>query len=470
MPTRPNRRPKSLVPKASKNLNVTRLSPTEFQVKWIGKPTSPKSASLPSAKTKIGRLLRHCQKQGLNEKIRDWWQRIEDKEARSARRPPHIFDTRQAVKDFRHALLVDIDHSESAKALLRELLRPVQPKFNYLEACRLHNPANRPPVLTPEQQAYVDRYDEQERERRKWDMSNVTEERFQKWETLEADKLYKKIWADQARAFEEWFDQHPELAQELVERFAQLKENSQPESCHWSGLYWLAANVVFRRFGFSNQIREAVGTGALDRLPVGTAVFDRLQGFLKGTDKRQFDQLSEKKRERLNAAIGQAMYEAHQLLARKGADAIQFLERWLVHSAKMILAGERAVDPEVRKSQRRKKKASQVIRNEEQEPAISLPSIRRAFDPNQLEHDENKGYSSLQNHPTTIEEVSNLDILSTVEFREFISTLSDQQKAILGPLLINPYLSNKALAEHIDLTPQRIGQIKQQIQDLWKNR
>lgn len=105
-------------------------------------------------------LFSYFEKQRQFEKIRDWRQRIEDREAQSARRPPYVFDTMQAVKDCRLALMTDTAHSQSAKHLLRELNGPAEAKLTVAEAWRLHNPDTRPTSLTPNQQAYVKAYDQ----------------------------------------------------------------------------------------------------------------------------------------------------------------------------------------------------------------------------------------------------------------------------------------------------------------------
>jgi len=227
----------------------------------------------------IDRLLAHLQQQEQYQAIREWRQRIEDKDAQSAHRLSYIVNVEPAVQDFRHALLEDTEHSESAKSLLRKLNQPVQPKFTAIEAWRLQNPANRPTTLTPEQKDYVDQYDLRQRNRAKWDMP-ISEDRFHKWDELEEQGKSKEVWADQAKLFEKWLDQHPERAKELVAFYAKPglppNESNLPESYHWSGLYWLAANVVFRRFGFGDQIRQEVGR----------AVFDRLYGLFQGRDNR----------------------------------------------------------------------------------------------------------------------------------------------------------------------------------------
>jgi hypothetical protein len=207
---------------------------------------------------------------------------------------------------------------------------------------------------------------------------------------------------------------------------------------------------------------------------VGCAVFDRLQGLLTGHDKRPFHELQEDRREELNAAFGQAMTEAHQKLTKKGADTIQVLENWLAHSAKKTLAGGRAVDPEARKRQRRKKIPQTVTSDDGQLPA-GEPDISIADSIEESEHfypsqQKNEEYVHLQNYPINKEEASNVDTLSTAELSEFVGTLSDQQKAILGPLFVNPYLSNGELAKRFNLTPQRIGQIRKKISELWESR
>lgn len=419
-----------------------------------------------SAEENIDRLLIHFQQQGQYKTIQEWRQQIENEDARLAHRVPQLINVDRAVQDFRRFLFSDTAHSESAKHVLRELNRPKHPKFTSVEAWRIQIPSNRPDVLTPEQQAYVQQYDQQQRDRAKWDMP-IPENRLRKWYELDAQGSQKAVWADQVKLLEEWLEQHPDRVEELATRFAMPgappNESDLPESYHWSGLYWLAANVVFRRFGFGDQIRQEVGG----------AVFDRLYGLFQGRDNRPFNKLPENRRDELNAAFGQAMVEAHRKLARIGAEEIQYLERWLAHSAKIILAGGRAVDPETRKRQRRKRKTQSAENDDRQipgkEPDISIADWiewSEHFDPSQQETEE---HDSLQSHPKNKEEASNVDTLSTAELSEFVASLTDQQKAILGPLFIDPYLSNGELAKRFNLTPQRIGQIRKEIEKLWES-
>ena len=131
----------------------------------------------------IDGLLAHFRQHEHYQAIREWLQRIENKEARLAHRTTKTINVEQAVEDFRRVLLSDTQHSESAKALLRKLNRPAQPKFTAVEAWRLQNPANRPITLTPEQQGYVDRYDQRQRDRAKVDVS-ISEVRQQNIEPL----------------------------------------------------------------------------------------------------------------------------------------------------------------------------------------------------------------------------------------------------------------------------------------------
>jgi hypothetical protein len=87
--------------------------------------------------------------------------------------------------------------------------------------------------------------------------------------------------------------------------------------------------------------------------------------------------------------------------------------------------------------------------------------------------EEDPDCNALLNHPNDGEASSNIDTLSAAEISEFVGILSDQQKAIFGPLFmkfVNPYLSNGELAKRFKLTPQRIGQIRKEISELWENR
>ena len=307
----------------------------------------------------------------------------------------------------------------------------------------------------------------------------ISEDRFRKWDELDEQGQRKEVWADQAKVFEEWLDQNPERAEELVSFYAKPglppNESNLPESYHWSGLYWLAANVAFRRFGFGDQIRQEVGH----------AVFDRLYGLFQGRDTRPFSMLPENRRDELNAAFGQAMGEAHSKLARIGAEEIQCFERWLAHSARLILRGKRAVDPETKKRQRReqrnpaaqKERLSEVEGTEADEGSTGSTSAGAVP---QLERPANRPIMMAPPRPRTTKSLprswapladdhADDDPFSTVNFKEFVRRISDQQKAILGPLLINPYLSNGELAKHFNLTPQRIGQIRKEIEKLWES-
>ncbi|MBS0164741.1 MAG: hypothetical protein JSR29_01535 [Nitrospira sp.] len=210
-----------------------------------------------TAEENIDQLLNFFRHQGLSENIRDWRQRIEDKDATSMQRSPSTIDETSAFDDLRDALLTDTRLSESAKQLVRQLNRPINPKFTAIEAWRLQDPAKRPAILSPQEQAYVDRYDRWEKERRKWDMDNVTEERIQKWEELAEAGQDQEVYKDQADAFEEWLRQHRDLAEELLTRFSRpvhsLYGNKSPEKYHWSGLYWLAVNVLLKIYGLEDR-------------------------------------------------------------------------------------------------------------------------------------------------------------------------------------------------------------------------
>jgi hypothetical protein len=113
----------------------------------------------------IDRNLAHFQQHGQDQPIQAWRQRIENKDAQLARRPPNAIDVEQAVKDFRHALLGDAGHSETAKALFRVLLRPVQPKLTYQKLCEAVSPTYAPSTLSTKQQAYVWHLEQKEQDR-----------------------------------------------------------------------------------------------------------------------------------------------------------------------------------------------------------------------------------------------------------------------------------------------------------------
>jgi|CXWL01.1.fsa_nt_gi hypothetical protein len=334
---------------------------------------------------------------------------------------------------------------------------PTNPKFTVIDAWRLHNPDKRPPVLSSQEQAYVDWYDRHERERRKWDMENVTEERIHKWEELERDRRIEEVWRDQAQALEEWLNDHPELFIEIAQTFSSRHKTALPLSYDRSGLYWLAANIVFKRFGFGDE----------RRIDVGDAVFNRLYELFQDPRGSLFNELPEERREELNSAFGQAMHEAHGKLVRAGVERIQQLEHYIAHSAKIILKGGRAVDPEVRKRQRAKKKA-QLSSLDDNDATSSTPHDSSPW--------ENESYLKSEEDPspssskTPKEQISNQDTFHTAELSEFVRTLSDQQKAIFFPLLLNPHLTNKELAPNFNLTPQRIGQIRAEIEKAWRSR
>ena len=367
----------------------------------------------------------------------------------------------------------------------------------------------------------------------------VPPERIRQWSQWEKTGQHRKVYKDHVAWFIEWFDAHPYQAEELARRFAEsggtltlTPSDNYEQFYHRSGLYWMAANIVFRRFGFGDQMHYEVGR----------AVFDKVHELLMGHDKRPFHELQDDRREGLNAAIGQAMKEAHHKLANKGADTIQILEHWLVHSAKIILAGGRAIDPGLRKRQRRERK-QQKLPSEVKEcpfchcvldkipPVIcshcgtAIPGEKKSYNPQAkrvrtkrngpsrqsaefeqsqpgpLEPDqerdctqgfsrvsqEDEEYDSPKNHSndrkaadtplTTEREVlypygdrGDEDTLAAAELSEFVGTLSDQQKAILGPLFINPHLSNEELAKRFNLTPQRIGQIRKDVKERWECR
>ena len=195
----------------------------------------------------IDENLAHFQQHGQSQPIQAWRQRIENEEARLARRKPNTIIIEQAVKDFRQALLGDPGQSETAQALFRELLRPAQPRmFRVVDAWRLQNPAYRPASLTPEEQAYVEWYDQCESERRRWEVE-ISTERWDRWGTLEdsildckdrakqseargnsedakhfqrlAERARTELHADLAKVGEQWMAENPELARKLVDQF-----------------------------------------------------------------------------------------------------------------------------------------------------------------------------------------------------------------------------------------------------------
>lgn len=424
----------------------------------------------------IDRLLAHFQQQDQYQTIREWRQRIENKEARLAHRSTKTINVEQAVQDFRRVLLSDTEHSESSKHLLRKFNQPAQPKFTAVEAWRLQNPANRPATLTPEQQGYVDQYDQLQRDRAKWDMP-IPENRLLEWDELDAQGLKEAVWADQAKIFEEWLDQHPAQTKELIARFikpgAHPDETSLPNSYHWSGLYWIAANVVFKRFGVGDDLRDEVAG----------AVLDRFKYFWKELSLSPIV-LDPKRREALETAGGEAYVETHKRLSRHGAHTIQQLENYLVRSMQKILKGERALDPEQRKRERRRKKEQIAAEDETlgviQEEEIG-PSGFEIDEVDTLHHDSSpmspeRAFIQLpssineEDDAPTSEARANENPMSTAELAEFVRTLSDQQKDVFVPLLQDPTLTNKDLALRRGCTPRRIAQIRDDILRLWNSR
>ncbi len=343
-------------------------------------------SELPSAEENIQLLLTHFQQQGQNERIRDWRQQIENKEARATRRAPRTIAVEQAVKDFRHALLRETEHSESAKHLLRELNRPAQPKFTAVEAWRLHNPSNRPASLTPEQQAYLERYDKREQERRKWCVE-ISTDRWNRLGALEeviwncrkrAEEATAQGYSEDAKHFtkdakaalnelrtnlakigEQWYAENPELVHQLVDQFtgkswvryiptkvckeyrtkqlADLKVAMMqplgaspvfPQEAFYKGrLYYIAANLILKYLGLEVEVARSV-MGDLQEKLQALGYINQLVSRL-GTFDPSIESYDAAKLRSCDVAAGSVYWDLYEQLQKDGIGCIPTLESYL---------------------------------------------------------------------------------------------------------------------------------------------
>jgi hypothetical protein len=453
---------------------------------------------LSSEEDNIEQLLNHFGQKGLDCKIIEWRQRIEADQAKEESRSTRSVSLQEIFTYFREALALDPLHpeiseedhalSESARALLSDLIRAPR-QLSLLRVWEIQAAEHRPLDMSPAEQAYCEPFDRAEAEAAKLDM-HVPPERIRQWNQLAKTGQHLEVYKDQVALFNEWMDAHPEQAEELVRQFAEPGAPPRPEISesqqfyHWSGLYWLAANVVFQRFGLGEKLRDEIAQG----------VFARMKHFWPELQRAQ--NLDPARREALDSACGEAYMQAHQRLSRAGADTIEQLEHWLVATMHRLLKGGRLLDPEKRRKERRAKKkgAAQKERFSEEEATCtaaeedegvvgSTPEV----DEHQLDREELDPCRDLQRaFCATGEEGEALDLLpgqrpvheatsaddpsQTAELTEFLSTLPARHRAVFGDLRANPTLTNEDLASFHGLTPRRIAQILDEVLYRWNHR
>jgi hypothetical protein len=405
-----------------------------------------------AAEANIDELLTYLSQKGCDSSIHAWAQGHENDRAQVEKRAALTISLEEAKRKFRQALLDDPPDprsgegqvAESAIALLGELNRPTNRKFSAVDAWRAADESPLNP--SPEEKAYLNRQDQQEQ--RKWE-GQLSEERWQRWRELEKARRWPDLYADQARLFEEWFDAHPELHRELAAWLSKVEvdqSEDSPPGYDRSGLFWLTTNIVFQRLGLRGDI---VADG------VAVALFARFTHFWPAM--KAPEELDEKRRAAFDAAFEQAYLDTHRRVSKAGVHAIQQLEHYLVNSAKRILSGGRAVDPQVRKQQRRQKagKASEGAALADQaESPQSLDDIQRLELEDFIED--------------KVADPKSLDDIQRLELEDFIHRLPDRQKAVLGPLLADPTLTHEQLAAQLGCSTKHIRNIRKEVRNIWR--
>lgn len=340
-----------------------------------------------SEEANIDRLLSHFQQQGQNERIRDWRQRIEDKEARSARRPPRLIKFEEAITAFRAGLLTETQYSESAQNLIRELIRPEHPKITYVELWRAA--VTRPVNPSPEIKSYLAKMDQRQKNQEQWNVELSEEQRLQLDRFCSNAEEYERCVSeaqneDERRAWEElvsvyrealstlknevwekWADAHPDLMELLIDQLlgkrtvVRMVKPLVPQEDYYKGrLFYMTANLILKRYGLREEIAKTVTEDLIRKLRLSKAgnwqdvVGARVTGSADVSDETysQAGNVAETKDESFKSdecsarhlayhvQAGRAYMNVYQHVLRHGVDAVQCLDAYLLKSAQNLIA------------------------------------------------------------------------------------------------------------------------------------
>lgn len=377
----------------------------------------------------IDRLLEHFQQHGQDDSIQAWRQRIENKDARLAHRSPDKIANAQSVKDFRHALLLDTGHSETAQSLLRELLRPPRPKFTALEGWRaLVHPPNDP---SPELRAYMDRHVKLEHEKRKWEFETTDEQR-KRWDELIDLGKWDQYYQELASGFEGHLDLHPELDEELISLFTRAKvrppithHEKDTDAFHSSGLFWLASNIVFKRLGLDVRVERSVIAWMEEHWRKSRV----------SKDDRSY-------------VFGKSYAQVRKKLLIRGAHTVRMLDHFLAISVKNLMIRETGYDP----NRKRKKvtlpkyPGSNLIFNKGDEAPV--PNFEVILDTVQ-----NRSPECFQEQDAFV--------------NSFLHSLPDHHRNILMFSMANPDATDNETAAAFGISTKTIQRVRKAAGKLW---
>lgn len=380
----------------------------------------------------IDRLLVHFQQQGQQPAIQEWRQRIEEREAPLALRPPKTIDTEQAIQDFRHALLGDTEHSESAEGLLRELNQSAQPKFTAAEAWKaLAHPPKKP---SPELRAYLDHHAKLELEKRKWEFE-ATDEQWRHLDELSNLGQWDQYNQELVSLFEVHLDGHPSLDEELILLFTEAQMRSpmtlhakEAETFHSSGLFWLAANIAFKRHGLDGRIEK----------------------YVLGWVERHWKKSRVSKDERI-FVFGQSYAQVRKQLFIRGAHTVRRLEHFLAISVKNLMIRTTGYDPNGRRKNEKvelpKYPGSDLIFNKGDEAPI--PEFGEILD-------------TVRN--TSPEGFPEQDAI----VNSFLQDLPERDRSILLFSMANPDATDKETADAFGISTKTIQRVRQAAGKRWE--
>jgi hypothetical protein len=275
-----------------------------------------------SIANRLERVISSLRQAGHDTRIRAWRQEIDDEDAATEGRPAETATTDKAVQYFRDALFYENHrHHGAARDLLHELKASA-----ILRVSALQNPERRPPFLSSAEHAYCERFDRAEDEAAKWDIP-LAEERRLNWGQLAKEKRWDELAADQAELFESWLIANPERVNELLPRFVNSGDRPDgtmlpDEAYHSSGLFWLAANVLFKMYGFDDRIAEPM----IKRLEAKFAKFRRPNPDV------------------VTAGVGSGYAETIHQFADKGAHVIHQIDHYLLTAVRSSILRENGFD------------------------------------------------------------------------------------------------------------------------------
>jgi hypothetical protein len=142
-------------------------------------------------------------------------------------------------------------------------------RWNLSRAWELQDPEHRPTHLTAEEKAYCEEYDRRETEAAKWDVP-LPEERRLRWGNLSKAGKWEELEADQAELFESWLRDNPERVRDLLPHVGTRADPPDGTGLplgayHSSGLFWIAANVLFKMYGFDDRLADSIVRGLLTK-------------------------------------------------------------------------------------------------------------------------------------------------------------------------------------------------------------